>query len=103
MEIGNLHKRGKALWIGFFVLEIDLDLNENSDEPRIYALEFLSAKLKERIRSKKSLILSRVNCTNFPAHKDQGITTIRSSSYRRTWETQSRPYLMRPRFAFRWL
>ena len=58
------------------MLEIDLNLDENSDEPRIYVLELLSAKLKGRIRSKKSLILSRVNCTNFPAHKDQGITTV---------------------------
>ena len=29
-----------------FVLEIDLNLDENSDEPKVYALELLSAKLK---------------------------------------------------------
>ena len=43
-----------------FVLKIDLNLDESSDEPRVYALELLSAKLKRQIRSKKSLILSRV-------------------------------------------
>ena len=51
------------------MLEIDLNLDENSDEPRIYALELLSAKLKKQIRSKKSLILSRVAAQIFPPIK----------------------------------
>ena len=38
-----------------FVLEIDLSLDESSDEPRVYALELLSAKLKRQICSKKHL------------------------------------------------
>ena len=55
------------------MLEIDLDLDENSDEPRIYALELLSAKLKRQIRSKKSLILSRVTTQIFPPIKTKGL------------------------------
>ena len=54
------------------MLEIDLNLDESSDEPRIYALELLSAKLKGRIRSKKSLILSRVTARIFPPIKTKG-------------------------------
>ena len=48
-----------------FVLEIDLSLDESSDEPRVYALELLSAKLKGQIRSKKSFILSKVTAQIF--------------------------------------
>ena len=51
------------------MLEIDLNLDENSDEPRKYALELLSAKLKRRIHSKKSFILSRVTAQIFPPIK----------------------------------
>ena len=54
------------------MLEIDLNLDENSDEPRIYALELLSAKLKRQIRSTKSLILSRVTAQIFPPIKTKG-------------------------------
>ena len=32
-----------------------MSLDESSDEPRVYALELLSAKLKRQIRSKKHL------------------------------------------------
>ena len=49
-----------------------MNLDENSDEPRIYALELLSAKLKRQIRSKKSLILSRVIAQIFPPIKTKG-------------------------------
>ena len=54
------------------MLEIDLNLDKNSDEPRIYVLELLSAKLKRQIRSKKSLILSRVTAQIFPPIKTKG-------------------------------
>ena len=46
------------------MLEIGSNLNESLDEPRVNALEPLSAKPKRQTRSeKKLLILSRVNCT----------------------------------------
>ena len=51
------------------MLEIDLSFGESSDEPRIYALELLSAKLKRQIRSKKSFILPRVTAQIFPPIK----------------------------------
>ena len=54
------------------MLEIDSNLDENSDELRMYALELLSAKLKRQIRSKKSLILSRVTAQIFPPIKTKG-------------------------------
>ena len=54
------------------MLEIDLSLDESSDEPRVYALELLSAKLKRQIRSKKSFILSRVTAQIFPPIKTKG-------------------------------
>ena len=54
------------------MLEIDLSLDESSDEPRVYALELLSAKLKRRIRSKKSFILSRVTAQIFLPIKTKG-------------------------------
>ena len=47
------------------MLEIDLSMDESSDEPRVYALELLSAKLKRQIRSKKSFILFRVTAQIF--------------------------------------
>ena len=46
-----------------------MNLDESSDEPRIYALELLSAKLKRQIRSKKSFILPRVTAQIFPLIK----------------------------------
>ena len=43
------------------VLEIDLNLDKSLDEPRIYALELLSAKMKRPISSKNHLyLLSKV-------------------------------------------
>ena len=48
------------------MLEIDLNLGESSDEPRIYMLELLNAELKRRIHPKKSFILSRVTAHLFP-------------------------------------
>ena len=51
------------------MLEIDLSLDESSDEPRVYALELLSAKLKRQIRSKKSFLLPRVIARIFPPIK----------------------------------
>ena len=54
------------------MLEIDLSLDESSDEPRVYALELLSAKLKRQIRSKKHLcFLLRVTARIFPLIKAQ--------------------------------
>ena len=53
-----------------FVLEIDLSLNKSSDEPRVYALELLSAKLKRQISSKNHLCLPlRVTARIFPPIK----------------------------------
>ena len=46
-----------------------MSLGESLDEPRIYALELLSAKLKRQIRSKKSFILSKVTAQIFPPIK----------------------------------
>jgi len=40
------------------MLEIDLSLDESLDELRVYALEFLNAKLKKQISSKNHLCLS---------------------------------------------
>ena len=53
-----------------FVLEIDLNLDESLDEPRIYALELLSAKVKRQISSKNHLYLpSKVTARIFPPIK----------------------------------
>ena len=49
-----------------------MNLGESSDEPRIYALELLSAELKRRIHPKKSFILSRVTAYLFPPIKTKG-------------------------------
>ena len=51
------------------MLEIDLSLDESSDESKVYALELLSAKLKRQIRSKKSFILPKVTAQIFPPIK----------------------------------
>ena len=54
----------------FFVLEIDLNLDESLAEPRIYALELLSAKVKRQISSKNYLYLtSKVTARIFPPIK----------------------------------
>ena len=65
----ELTEKRKNVSDRLFVLEIDLNLDESLDEPRIYALELLSAKLKRRICSKKSFILSRVTAQIFPPIK----------------------------------
>ena len=49
-----------------------MNLGESSDEPRIYALELLSAELKRQIHPKKSFILSRVTAHLFPPIKTKG-------------------------------
>ena len=53
-----------------FMLEIDLNLDESLAEPRICALEFLSAKVKRQISSKNYLYLpSKVAARIFPSIK----------------------------------
>ena len=53
-----------------FVLEIDLNLVESLTEPRICALELLSAKVKRQISSKNYLYLpSKVTARIFPPIK----------------------------------
>ena len=51
------------------MLEINLSLDKSSDEPKVYALELLSAKLKTQIRSKKSFIFPRIIAQIFPPIK----------------------------------
>ena len=66
-----------------FVLEIDLNLDESLNEPRIYALELFKCKSEETNQFQKSFIPPiESNCTNFPAHKGKGISTVRSPSRR---------------------
>ena len=53
-----------------FVLEIDLNLDESLAEPRICALELLSAKVKRQISSKNYLyLISKVTAQIFPPIK----------------------------------
>ena len=53
-----------------FVLEIDLNLDKSLDEPMIYALELLSAKVKRQISSKNHLYLPlKVTALIFPPIK----------------------------------
>ena len=53
-----------------FVLEIDLNLDKSLDEPMIYAIELLSAKVKRQISSKNHLYLpSKVTTRIFPPIK----------------------------------
>ena len=55
-----------------FVLEIDLNWDESLDEPRIYALEPLSAKVKRQISSKNHLYFpSKVTARIFPPIKER--------------------------------
>ena len=51
-EIRKLTKRRKGSSDRIFMLEIDLNLDESLTEPRICALELLSAKVKRQISSK---------------------------------------------------
>ena len=62
----ELTEKRKGASDRLFVLEIDLSLDESSVEPRVYALELLSAKLKRQIRSKNHLcFLLRVTARIF--------------------------------------
>ena len=66
----ELTEKRKVVSDRLFVLEIDLSLDESSDEPKVYALELLSAKLKRQIRSKNHLCLPlRVTARIFPPIK----------------------------------
>ena len=69
-ESRKLTERRKGSSDRLFVLEIDLNLDESLDEPRIYALELLSAKVKRQISSKNHLYLpSKVTARIFPPIK----------------------------------
>ena len=66
-EDRELTERRKGTSDRLFVLEIDLNLDESLDEPRIYALELLSAKVKRQTGSKNHLYLpSKVIGQIFP-------------------------------------
>ena len=66
----ELTEKRKGASDRLFVLEVDLSLDESSGEPRVYALELLSAKLKRQIRSKNHLCLPlRVTARIFPPIK----------------------------------
>ena len=53
-----------------FVLEVDLNLNQNLTEPKICALELLSAKVKRQISSKNYLYLPlKITVRIFPPIK----------------------------------
>ena len=66
----ELTEKRKGASDRLFVLEIDLSLDENSDEPRVYALELLSAKVKRQIGSNNHLYLpSKVTARIFPPIK----------------------------------
>ena len=68
--VRELTEKRKGASDRLFVLEIDLSLDESSDEPKVYALELLSAKLKRQIRSKNHLCLPlRVTARIFPPIK----------------------------------
>ena len=82
-ESRKLTERRKISSDGLFMLERDLSLDGSLTEPRVCALELLSAKVKRQISSKKSFILPiNSNCAGFSAHKDKEISTVRLSSYR---------------------
>ena len=66
----ELTKKRKGASDRLFVLEIDLNLDESLDEPKVYALELLSAKVKRQISSKNHLYLpSKVTARIFPPIK----------------------------------
>ena len=56
-EDRELTEKRKGSSDRLFVLEIDLNLDESLDEPKIYVLELLSAKVKRQISSKNHLYL----------------------------------------------
>ena len=56
-EDRELTEKRKGSSDRLFVLEIDLNLDESLTEPRICALELLSAKVKRQISSKNYLYL----------------------------------------------
>ena len=66
----KLTERRKGSSNKLFMLEIDLNLDDSLTEPRIYALELLSAKVKRQISSKNYLYLpSKVTARIFPPIK----------------------------------
>ena len=66
----ELTEKRKGASDRLFVLEVDFSLDESSDEPRVYALELLSAKVKRQISSKNHLYLpSKVTARIFPLIK----------------------------------
>ena len=70
IEGRELTEKRKSVSDRLFVLEIDLNLDESLDEPKIYALELLSAKVKRQISSKNHLYLSsKVIARIFPPIK----------------------------------
>ena len=69
-ESRELIEKRKGSSDRLFMLEIDLNLDESLDEPRIYVLEFLSVKVKRQISSKNHLYLpSKVTAQIFPPIK----------------------------------
>ena len=69
-ESRELTEKRKGSSDRLFMLEIDLNLDESLDEPRIYVLELLSAKVKRQISSKNHLYLpSKVTARIFPPIK----------------------------------
>ena len=69
-EDRELTEKRKGSSDKLFVLEIDLNLDESLAEPRICALELLSAKVKRQISSKNYLYLpSKVTARIFPSIK----------------------------------
>ena len=66
----KLTEKRKGFSDRLFVLEVDLNLDESLTEPRICALELLSAKVKRQISSKNYLYLpSKVIARIFPPIK----------------------------------
>ena len=66
----ELTEKRKGASDRLFVLEIDLNVDESLDEPKICVLELLSAKVKRPISSKNHLYLSsKVTAQIFPLIK----------------------------------
>jgi len=69
-EDRELTEKRKGASSRLFVLEIDSDLDESGDEPKKYALELFSAKVKKQTGSKNHLYLpSKVTIQIFPPIK----------------------------------
>ena len=69
-EDRELTRKRKGVSDRLFVLEIDLNLDESMDEPKIYVLELLSAKVKRQTSSKNHLYLPlKVTTQIFPPIK----------------------------------